>query len=702
MELARLSRKLATIMLDAPVEWEEERLRVGDVNADAIRAVFEELEFKTLLKRVLGDPGTPKDTGGGGRGKAKPASDQGTLFDTESFTTPAEVEAVVPTNLKTIEDVPHEYHLVDTAEGVDALLEQLMAAPSFCFDTETSDIEPINAILVGMSFALKPGQAWYVAVPQDRPQAEALLAKFQPLFADPEKELVAQNYKYDFKMLKKYGVEVHNKVFDTMVAHYLINPDGKHGMDFLSEIYLGYQPISIAKLIGKKGKAEKSMADLPPAEIKDYAAEDADITLQLKHKFDGELDRLDARRLFNLVEVPLISVLAEMELEGVRIDENFLQSYSKELESDIKKLEAEVHAAAGESFNVDSPKQLGAILFEKLRITTDVKKTKTGQYSTDEATLSKYQHDHPIIGHVLNYREMRKLKSTYVDALPTMVNPYTGRVHTNYMQTVAATGRLSSNNPNLQNIPIRTPRGQEIRKAFIPRNEEHTILSADYSQVELRIIAALSNDENMIDAFLQGEDIHRATAAKVFGVPMEAVDKAMRSKAKAVNFGILYGQGAFGLAQTIGIPRGEAKQIIDAYFAQFHRLKSYQAETIDSARKRGYVETLLGRRRYLPDINSANAVVRGYGERNAINAPIQGSAADIIKVAMINIQSELRKMNLRSKMIMQVHDELVFDAHVDELDVLKPLIREKMMGAVAMRVPLEVEMNTGVNWLEAH
>jgi DNA polymerase-1 len=487
-----------------------------------------------------------------------------------------------------------------------------------------------------------------------------------------------------------------------MVAHYLINPDGKHGMDFLSEIYLGYQPVSITQLIGKKGKGQGSMADLSPAEIKDYAAEDADITLQLQQRFDADLDRLAARTLFNEVEVPLIRVLADMELEGVRIDEKFLKDYSKVLEADIAIAEAEIHQIAGEKFNVDSPKQLGPILFEKMKISSDVKKTKTGQYSTDEATLSKYEHEHPIIGQVLTYRELRKLKSTYVDALPTMVNAITGRVHTNYMQTVAATGRLSSNNPNLQNIPIRTPRGQEIRKAFIPRSSEFTILSADYSQVELRIIAALSNDENMIEAFLQGEDIHKATAAKVFGVPISEVDKSMRSKAKAVNFGIIYGQGAFGLSQNLGISRTEAKQIIDAYFGQFHRLKSYQAETIDRARKTGYVETILGRRRYLADINSANAVVRGFAERNAINAPIQGSAADIIKVAMIQIHKELESRQLRSRMIMQVHDELVFDAHLEELDVLKPIIRECMMGAVKMRVPLEVEMNTGDNWLEAH
>ena len=703
-EIARLSRKLATILLDAPVELEEERLLVKEINRDAIREIFEVLEFKTLLKRVLPDstaataPAQTKVSSS----KSSTPSGQGTLFAVEEYSTAAEREAIAPTHLRTLEEVQHEYTLVETDEEVTALIEVLEAAPSFCFDTETSDLEPINAFLVGLSFAVEPSKAWYVAIPREKAAADQRMARFQGIFANPAKQLIGQNYKYDYKMLKKYGVTVKNQVFDTMVAHYLINPDGKHGMDFLSEVYLGYKPISITQLIGKKGKSQGTMADLSPAEVKDYAAEDADITLQLQRRFDADLDRLSARELFNNVEVPLITVLAEMELEGVRIDERFLKDYSKVLEADIAVAEAEIHNVAGEKFNVDSPKQLGNILFEKLKISSDIKKTKTGQYSTDEATLSKYEHEHPVIGQVLIYRELRKLKSTYVDALPTMVNPITGRVHTNYMQTVAATGRLSSNNPNLQNIPIRTPRGQEIRKAFIPGGPDYTILSADYSQVELRIIAALSEDENMIEAFLQGEDIHKATAAKVFGVPISEVDKTMRSKAKAVNFGIIYGQGAFGLSQNLGISRTEAKQIIDAYFGQFHRLKSYQVETIERARQTGYVETILGRRRYLADINSGNAVVRGFAERNAINAPIQGSAADIIKVAMINIHQTLKDRGLKSKMIMQVHDELVFDAHIDELAVLKPIIREKMMGAVKMRVPLEVEMNTGDNWLEAH
>jgi DNA polymerase-1 len=487
-----------------------------------------------------------------------------------------------------------------------------------------------------------------------------------------------------------------------MIAHYLINPDGKHGMDELSENYLQYTPIAIETLIGKKGKSQGSMADLTPEAIADYAAEDADITLQLKNRFEPELNTGKIRSVFDDVEVPLIHVLADMELEGVRIDEHFLRNYSETLQRDILSAEEEICSIAGEKFNIDSPKQLGVVLFEKMKITDQVKKTKTGQYSTDEGTLSKFEHEHPIISRILDYRELRKLKSTYVDALPEMINSNTLRVHTNYGQTVAATGRLSSNNPNLQNIPIRTPRGKEIRKAFVPRDENYTLLSADYSQVELRIIAALSNDENMCEAFMLGEDIHKATASKVFGVALEEVTKEMRSKAKAVNFGIIYGQGAFGLAQNLGIPRAEGKAIIDAYFSQFAQLKNYQQETIEFARKNGYIETILGRRRYLADINSANAVVRGFAERNAINAPIQGSAADIIKVAMVNLDREMKRRKLQSRMILQVHDELVFDAHRSEVDELKELVREKMCGAISMRVPLVVDMNTGDNWLDAH
>lgn len=688
---AILSKKLATIILDAPAEIDDQLLKIKDPDKDKLREIFNDLEFRTLAKRILGEEGPAPIT-----------FKQGELFSNEEFTAPSEKEAEKPKDLKTIADVKHQYHLITDQKDVDTLISKLEKSKCFCFDTETTDIEPINADLLGMSFSIKEHEAWYVAVPRDFTAAVQLVKKFSVVFEDPKKTIVAQNYKYDYKMLKKYGVEVKNNVFDTMVAHYLINPDGKHGMDFLAEIYLGYSPISIETLIGKKGKKQGSMADLTPEQVSDYAAEDADITLQLKNVFEPELEKTAVNKLFEEIEVPLITVLANMELEGVRIDEPFLKAYSNELETDIVKLEKEIHELAGEKFNVDSPKQLGLVLFERMKISDQVKKTPTGQYSTGEEILSRYEHDHPIIPRILDYRELRKLKSTYVDSLPLMLNQHTGRVHTNYMQTVAATGRLSSNNPNLQNIPIRTPRGQEIRKAFIKKNEKYTLLSADYSQVELRIIAALSNEENMCEAFLQGEDIHKATAARVFGVNISDVDKSMRSKAKAVNFGIIYGQGAFGLAQNLGISRTEAKEIIDSYFKQFPRLKSYQQENIESARKKGYVETLLGRRRYLPDINSSNAVVRGFAERNAINAPIQGSAADIIKVAMINIHQEFLTRKLQSKMIMQVHDELVLDVLLEELDEIKSIVRDKMSGAVSMRVPLVVDMNSGDNWLEAH
>ena len=683
---AIMSKKLATILLDAPTPLNEEDLKIKEYNKESLKDIFNELEFRQLAKRVLGEE-TP----------AAGDVQQGSLFGEE------ELEAVtVPSDLKKITDIPHHYILVETEQMLGDLLEELKTERSFCFDTETSDLEPINAYLVGMSFAVVAHEAYYVPVPKDQNEARILLEKFAPVFSDSEKELIGQNIKYDYKMLGKYGIEVKNKLFDTMVAHYILSPDGKHGMDVLAAQYLQYEPVSIETLIGKKGKNQGSMADLSPAEIKDYAAEDADITLQLKHIFEPKLTTAESRKLFDEVEVPLITVLADMEMEGVRVDEQFLKDYSNELQKDIVIFEKEIHDIAGEVFNIDSPKQLGTILFEKLKITDQVKKTKTGQYATGEDILSKFVHDHPVVGKILDYRELRKLKSTYVDALPELINKHTGRVHTNYMQTVAATGRLSSNNPNLQNIPIRTSRGKEIRKAFVPRNEEFTLLSADYSQVELRIIAALSNDENMCEAFLQGADIHAATASKVFGVPLDQVDKSMRSKAKAVNFGIIYGQGAFGLAQNLGIPRGEAKEIIDSYFKQFNRLKAYQQENIENARKTGYVETILGRRRYLADINSANAVVRGFAERNAINAPIQGSAADIIKVAMIRIQEDLRKIKLRSKMILQVHDELVFDVHKEELDIIQPIISERMTTAVKMRVPLEIDMNHGDNWLQAH
>jgi len=685
---AILSKKLATILLDAPVPLHEESLRVEAPDRDALRQIFQDLEFRQLAKRVLNED----------LKEALPV--QGTLFDNADSEEPAsEIETVV---YKTIQDVPHSYNLVNSEEQLTQLITLLEQSERFSFDTETSDLDPIVARLIGMSFSTRNHEGWYVPVSADEREIRTELQRFQHIFSDEKKELVGQNYKFDYKMLRKYGVVVQNRVFDTMLAHYLINPDSKHNMDFLSQTYLHYEPVSIETLIGKKGKTQGSMADLTPDQIADYASEDADVTFQLSEVFEPELKKADLKALFDSVEIPLINVLADMELEGVRIDEGFLNLYSSQLQEEIVVLGRDIHALAGESFNIDSPKQLGLILFEKLAISNQVKKTKTGQYSTSEDVLSKFEHSHPIIAKLLDYRELRKLKTTYVDSLPNMVSTVTGRVHTNYMQTIAATGRLSSTNPNLQNIPIRTLRGKEIRKAFIPRDDQHVLLAADYSQVELRIIASLSGDHHMIEAFVQGEDIHKATAAKVFGVSIDQVDREMRSKAKAVNFGIIYGQGAFGLAQGLGISRGEAKEIIDSYWQQFPGLKIYQEANVKLAREKGYVETILGRRRYLPDIQSANAVVRGFAERNAINAPIQGSAADIIKVAMIDIHSEMNALEMRSKMIMQVHDELVFDARLDEIETLQAMVRKKMCGAVEMNVPLVVDMNTGTNWLEAH
>lgn len=682
---AILSKKLATILLDAPTPLDEEQLRVKEINKDAMRAVFDELEFRQLAKRVLNEE----------QPNASDAPQD--LFSSAGESIPSETSPKA-----TIADVPHEYKMASTPEDLDELLRELHAASIFAFDTETSDLDPHTSFLVGLSFSTKAHTGWYVPVSQNESEAKNTLQFFAEIFADTTKTLVAQNYKFDYKMLRKYGIEPKNKLFDTMLAHYVINPDGKHGMDSLSENYLNYSPVSIETLIGGKGKNQGSMAMLPPDSIKDYAAEDADVTLQLSEIFRPELEKQGTTSVLENIELPLVSVLANMEWEGVKIDKEFLNNYSQALGKEIDQLQTKIIELAGEPFNIDSPKQLGVILFEKLKITTEVKKTKTGQYGTGEDVLQRYLNNHEIVPLILDYRELRKLKSTYVDSLPNMINPVTGRVHTNFMQAVAATGRLSSNNPNLQNIPIRTDRGKEIRKAFIARDENHVLISADYSQVELRIIAALSNDTNMIEAFNQGEDIHKATAAKVFNVPIEEVSKDMRSKAKAVNFGIIYGQGPFGLAQNLGISRTEAKNIIDAYYTQFSALKEYQQKAVELAREKGYVETVLGRRRYLPDITSSNAVVRSFAERNAVNAPIQGSAADIIKLAMIKIQDELLKAKFKSRMVLQVHDELVFDAEKSEVEALFKLVKENMESAVKLSVPLEVEIKSAENWLEAH
>jgi DNA polymerase-1 len=695
----RVSKMLATIICDVDVEFNEDELIMCDVDPEKVLDIFTELEFRTLAKRVIGEeivvssPTAPT---------AKASSDisQLDLFGMQSMIEPQ--EATPTANYKTIVTERPSYHLISTAEERKELLEILLKNTQVCFDTETTSIDALHADLVGVSFSYKAREAFYVSVPSDFEAAKKIVEEFKPFFEDPSIEKIAHNIKYDLKVLQRYGIEVAEPLFDTMIAHYLINPEAKQSMDFLSAFYLNYQPVSIETLIGKKGKGQGNMRDLKPEEICDYACEDADITFQLKQLFEPEIQKPHLSELFYKMEMPLVKVLKDMEFEGISIDVPALVDYSKELDKTLIRLDAEIKDAAGENFNIDSPKQLGEILFEKLKISSKAKKTKTGQYATSEDILQKHEHDHPIIPMILEYRQLRKLKSTYVDPLPTMCDPMDGRIHTNFMQTVTATGRLSSNNPNLQNIPIRSAKGREIRRAFVARGADYKLMAVDYSQIELRIIAALSADPNMIEAFQQGHDIHAATAAKVFHTPLEEVTRDQRSAAKAVNFGIIYGQSAFGLAQNLSISRTEAKGIIDAYFEQYSTIKKYMENVISQARESGYVETIMKRRRYLPDINSGNAVVRGYAERNAVNAPIQGSAADIIKMAMIAVHKAMHKEKVQSKMILQVHDELVFDVHVSEEVRMQNLVKKAMEEAIQLAVPMEVELKLAPNWLEAH
>ena len=600
--------------------------------------------------------------------------------------------------------MPHNYQLISSHDEIQHLIKTLSTQNKIAFDTETTDIDANLADLVGMSFSCEKGKAYYVTVPADRDEVIKILEQFRPLFDRKDVLWVGQNIKYDMLMLKWYGFELAGPIYDTMLANYVIDPDGKRSMDMLSMKYLQYQPVSIETLIGKKGKGQLTMRDAPLNQVKEYAAEDADVTLQLKNVFDPMLTEKKVCKVFEEVENPLVPVLVGMEYEGVNLDVEFLREYSKTLETDIRKAEENVYAHAGLKFNIGSPKQLGEVLFEKMKIDAGQKKTKTGQYATGEDILQKLRHKHPLVEDILAYRELTKLKSTYVDALPDLINPRTGRLHTSYNQAVAVTGRLSSNNPNLQNIPIRTERGREIRKAFIARDKNHCIISADYSQIELRIVAAISGDEAMIQAFKDKKDIHTATAAKVYNVEESAVTKDMRRAAKAVNFGIIYGQSAFGLAENIGVSRTEAKTIIDNYFKQYPSIKGYMDRSINFAKEHGYVETIMGRKRWLKDIYSANFTVRGFAERNAINMPIQGTAADMIKLAMITIHRELQKSKLQTKMILQVHDELVFDVPLGEEDTVKPLIVECMQNAMKLPhdVPSDVETGIGGNWLEAH
>ncbi len=690
-EQGRMSKMLATIITDVDVPFDPEDLTYCDPDSDKIKEIFTELEFRALAKRVLGEEIviTSNSTN----------NEDGQL---DLFGTTNEDQAPVEEEIKSIEDVDKDYKFVETEKDRKSLIENLMKQKSVCFDTETSSLEARNADLIGIAFSYEKGKAFYVPFPEDFEETKTQLSEFKDFFTSNKIEKVAHNVKYDEQVVNRYGFTLEGPVFDTMIAHYLLSPDGKHSMDVLAEYYLKYKPVPIETLIGKKGKNQKSMRDIPQKDIVDYACEDADITWQLKELFEPEIQKDHLKKLFYEIEMPLAHVLKSMEQEGINLDIESLKKFSEELEISLNDIEEKVIDLAGEEFNLDSPKQLGVVLFEKLEISKKAKKTKSGQYSTSEDTLQKHINDHEIVPLILDYRSLRKLKNTYVDPLPELVDDNDGRLHTHYMQTVAATGRLSSTNPNLQNIPIRTPKGREIRKAFVPKNDDYELLAADYSQIELRIIAALSGDKNMIEAFREGHDIHAATAAKVYGVSMDEVSREQRSNAKAVNFGIIYGQSAFGLSQNLGISRKEAKSIIDSYFEQYPTIKQYMEKAKEEAKEKGYVETIMKRRRYLPDINSNNAIVRGYAERNAINAPIQGSAADIIKIAMINVYEKMKEEKLTSRMLLQVHDELVFDVIKSEKEQVASLVKECMENAVKMEVPLDVEMEFAGNWLDAH
>jgi len=735
---AIMSKKLATIITNVPVQFHEEDYKLSEKNVDALTEIFNLLEFKTLGKRILGSSFEEKtqtatieikdteneefqtDLFGNEVKSKKPIiktktivldSNKGTQTvlepndeENEENETDESPQLIVNKNIQNTE---HHYNAIIGDNAIDELIETLIKSTEICIDTETTGIDANNVQLVGLSFSIKEHEGYYVPVANDgdgQDGAKHILSKFKKLFDKTEVVWIGQNLKYDFLVLKWYGVELKGKTFDTMLAHYVIEPEGRRSMDLLSAQFLGYEPVSIETLIGKKGKNQGTMRDVPVEQVTEYAAEDADITLQLKHCFEPLIIKKEVTRVFEEVENPLMQVLVDMEFEGVRIDEKFLNDYSKVLEQDIKISEERVFEQAGVRFNLASPKQLGEVLFDILKIDPKAKKTKTGQYATGEEVLAKLAAKHKIVDDILNFRELSKLKSTYVDALPEMINPKTGRVHTSYAQAVAVTGRLSSTNPNLQNIPIRSDRGKEVRKAFIPREASRFLVSADYSQIELRIVAAISGDPNMCEAFKQGKDIHTATAAKVYGIEEADVTKEMRYKAKSVNFGIIYGQGAFGLAENLSISRTEAKEIIDNYKKEFPNIQLYMDQQINKAKELGFVETLMGRKRWLRDINSSNFTVRGFAERNAINSPIQGSAADMIKLAMIRVHNEMKKKHWESKMILQVHDELVFDAVESELPALKTLILDCMKNAMELPngVPVEAEIGVGKNWLEAH
>ncbi len=707
-ELGLLSKKLATICIDCDVSFHAEDYELSIPDGDKVQEIFEELEFRRLrdqfIKLFSGEieqvPTQVSGTATAVQNLQAAGSGQFSLFGNDSESAGLTIRET--TGRKTIKDAPHFYQTIQPGMALELLMQKLLQQSSVCFDTETTSINPLIAELVGIAFSWEAGKGFYIPFPEERPAAHQLIEVLRPFFEAEKIEKIGQNLKYDIKVLHKYRISVKGPLFDTMLAHYLINPDMRHNMDVLAETYLNYTPVSITELIGKKGKNQLNMREVPLDLQTEYAAEDADITFQLAQHFRPELAEAGTEKLFAEIEVPLLRVLADMELEGINLDEQFLRSLSSQLDTDIQDLEQKIYESAGETFNISSPKQLGEILFDKLNLIEKPKKTKTGQYSTAEDVLSYLAKDHQIIKDVLDYRGLTKLKSTYVDALPQQVETATGRVHTDYMQTVAATGRLSSNNPNLQNIPIRTERGRQVRKAFIPRDENHVLLSADYSQIELRIIAALSEETTMIEAFKKGEDIHASTASKVFNVALNEVTRDHRSNAKTVNFGIIYGVSAFGLSNQTNLSRAESKELIDTYYKTYPKLRNYISEQIDFAREHGYVQTVLGRRRYLKDINGSNQVVRGAAERNAINAPIQGSAADIIKIAMIRIHRKLEEGNYKSKMLLQVHDELVFDIYKPELEELQKIIKSEMENAYKLEVPLDVEMGVGKDWLEAH
>ncbi|MGB1448898.1 MAG: DNA polymerase I [Flavobacteriaceae bacterium] len=701
-ELGLLSKELAKILLDVPVTFEAEAYALTEPDFPAVQEIFDTLEFRRMkdnLQKIFGkETATPASNTNETKQVPSNTSGQMDLFAAGAGTVTEQTSSAK----KSLANSPHHYQHVSTPLGRKLLLEKLLQQESVCFDTETTSLNALQAALVGIAFSWEAGTGYYVTIPEESEAAQRVVDELRPFFENTSIEKIGHNLKYDLKVLSNYALKVAGPLYDTLIAHYLINPDRRHSMDLLASSYLNYEPQSITELIGKKGKNQGSMRDVPIAQQCEYAVEDADITLQLKHHFDQELAAAENGKLFQEVELPLVEVLSAMEQEGINLNTAFLNEFETELAQDINRLEQQVFQQAGEEFNLASPKQLGPILFDKLKLVDKPKKTKTGQYSTAEDVLSFLAKDHPIVADILEWRSVNKLQNTYVKALPEEINPKTGRVHTVYNQAVAATGRLSSNQPNLQNIPIRTARGQQVRKAFIPRDENHVLLAADYSQIELRIIAALSKDPAMVEAFQKGEDIHATTAAKVFGVPLNEVSREQRSNAKTVNFGIVYGVSAFGLSQQTNLNRSEAKELIEAYYATYPQLKAYMNEQVDFARENGYVETVLGRRRYLKDINAQNAVVRGAAERNAVNAPIQGSAADIIKIAMINIHKRMEAEKWSSKMLLQVHDELVFDVPKNEVERLSEMVKEEMEQAFPLTVPLVVDVGIGQNWLEAH